>query len=94
MITSSRFGGRKRDHIGKGGHIDMDTRIGIGENRFIEDDIMRNINTARGAIKALIPLMHRTIPKKGAHSGAKRELMRIILAQTRPTCTTDMRRKE
>jgi hypothetical protein len=71
----------------------MDTRSGIGENRFIENDITRNINTARGAIKALIPLMHRTIPEKGAHSGAKRELMCIILAQTRPTCTTKYAKK-
>jgi hypothetical protein len=93
MITSSRFGGRKRDQIGESGHIDMDTRGGIGENRFIEDDITRDVNTTRGAIKTFIPLMHRTIPKEGAHSGTKRELMCIILAQTGPTCTTKYAKK-
>jgi hypothetical protein len=71
----------------------MDTRSGIRENRFIEDDITRDINTSRGAIKTLIPLMHRTIPEEGAHSGTKRELMCIILAQTGLTCTTKYAKK-
>jgi hypothetical protein len=44
------------------GDIDSNTGSGVRENGLIENDITGNINTARGAVKTLVPLVHWAIP--------------------------------
>jgi hypothetical protein len=69
----------------QGGDIDGNTGSGVREDGFIKNDITGNINTARGAVETLVPLVHRAIPQEDTHRGSERQLASIVLPQARPT---------
>ena len=63
------------------------TKFGKWKKCFIKNNITRNIDPPRGAIKTLITLMQRAIAEEYAHLGAKLKLASIVLAKTRPAST-------
>jgi hypothetical protein len=58
------------------------------KNRFIKDNIARNINTTSGDIKAFVPFVKTTIPKKSTLLRTELQLMFIVRTKVGPTSTT------
>ena len=87
MDIQNRFIRWKSEGVLNRSNVNRDTWAGVRENRLVKNNITRDIDPTRGAIKTLIALMQRAIGKENTHLGTKLWLVSIILAKNRPAST-------
>ena len=63
-------------------------KCGKREHIFIKHDVTRNVDTVRRNVKAFVPFVERTIPKKNALFRPELKFTTVVWPEVRPTCTS------